>query len=278
MTAEAMRDRRARLDAAGAALRARVGSIPDVAIVLGSGLGAFADRLEASVVVPSGDLPDWPVSAVTGHAGKVAVGTVAGRRVLVLAGRVHLYEGHPVERVVFPVRALPRARVRQSGITHAGGGIKARFASGTLMVIDDHLNLTGQNPLVGPHDPDLGRRFPDMTEVYARRLRRLADESAGSAAIPVAHGVYAGVLGPSYETPAEIRAFRALGADAVGMSTVVEAIAARHLGAEVLGISCIANMAAGIEDAVLTEEDVLATSARVQGDFCRLLEGIIGRL
>jgi purine-nucleoside phosphorylase len=183
-----------------------------------------------------------------------------------------------VERVVFPVRALALAGVRQFVITNAAGGINTQFASGTLMVIDDHLNLTGQNPLVGPNDPGLGRRFPDMTEVYARRLRRIADESAQSAGISVEHGVYLGVLGPSYETPAEIRAFRALGADAVGMSTVVEAITARHMGAEVLGLSCIANMAAGIEDVVLTEEDVLATSSRVQDDFCRLLEGILGRL
>jgi purine-nucleoside phosphorylase len=218
------------------------------------------------------------VSRVIGHAGKVVAGTAVGRRVLALSGRVHLYEGHQVDVVTFAVRVLGRLGVRALILTNAAGGINTKFASGALMVIDDHINFLGVNPLSGPNEDRFGVRFPDMSEVYSRRLRSLADDAARAMGLPIEHGVYIAVAGPSYETPAEIRAFRALGADAVGMSTVPEAIVARHMGIEVLGVSCISNMAAGILPQPVTAEEVLETTTRVRAEFVGLLEGVIGRL
>ena len=267
-----------RVEAAVAALRARVGTPPDLAIVLGSGLGHFVDRLDETTVVPYDDLPGWPRPTVSGHAGRLVAGTIGGRRVLALAGRVHLYEGRSPDEVTFAVRVLARAGVRQLILTNAAGGINASFGSGTLMVIDDHINLMGVNPLVGPNDVRFGPRFPDMSEVYSSALRKVADEAAAACGVPVHHGVYLAVSGPSYETPAEIRAFRTLGADAVGMSTVPEAIVARHMNVQVLGISCIANPAAGMQAVTLSEQDVLDTAARTGAVFGTLLEAIIGRL
>jgi purine-nucleoside phosphorylase len=223
------------------------------------------------------DLPHWPAAAVVGHAGRLVLGQVKGRPVAVLAGRAHFYEGHPLSEVVFAVRVMARLGVRQIVLTNAAGGINTAFAAGALMVIDDHINLLGSNPLVGANDERLGQRFPDMTEVYSKRLRGVADQAARAAGVPVAHGVYVAVHGPSYETPAEIRFLRAIGADAVGMSTVPEAIAARHMGVEVLAISCITNMAAGVFPEPLRHEEVLETAARVRGDFISLLEAIIER-
>lgn len=271
-------DLHARVDAAARALAGRIGPVPDVAIVLGSGLGPFADRLSASTVVPYAELPGWPQTGVVGHAGRLVAGELAGRRILVLSGRVHVYEGHALTAVTFATRALAHAGVRTLVLTNAAGGINAAYGPGTLMVIDDHINLMGGNPLVGPNDVRFGPRFPDMSEVYSRRLRRLADEAARAADVPIAHGVYVAVTGPSYETPAEIRAFRTLGADAVGMSTVPEAIAARHMGVEVLAVSCIANAAAGLTDDRLSEDDVIATAGRVQDTFARLLEAVVARI
>lgn len=259
-------------------LRERLGSIPPTAVVLGSGLGGFTDRLASAVTLSCREVPGWPVPAVIGHAGRIVSGTCAGRQVLVLAGRVHLYEGRSAAEVAFAVRVLGRAGVRSLVLTNAAGGINPSFAPGTLMVIDDHLNCTGTNPLVGPNDTRFGPRFPDMTEVYSRRLRAIADKAARDAGVPVTHGVYAGVLGPSYETPAEIRALRTCGADAVGMSTVTEAIVARHMGMEVLGLSCISNPAAGLNTEPLSEADVLAAAAAAEGAFTRLLEAILVRL
>src|SRR5690606_2088160 len=198
--------------------------------------------------------------------------------VLVLSGRAHLYEGRSPGDVTFATRVIARAGVRHLVLTNAAGGINSGFRSGTLMVIDDHINLMGTNPLMGPNDVRFGPRFPDMTEVYSRRLRAAADEASRSCGVPVAHGVYVAVSGPSYETPAEIRAFRALGADAVGMSTVPEAMVARHMGIEVLGISCITNMAAGVLPQPLVHDEVMETARRVRGGFIALLEGVIGRL
>jgi purine-nucleoside phosphorylase len=266
------------VDEAAASIRARCGSVPDVAVVLGSGLGAFAERLADQTIIPYGEIPHWPVSHVVGHAGRLVTGTLAGRRVAALSGRAHVYEGHPIAAVVFGVRVMARLGVRQVILTNAAGGINVDFASGALMIIDDHINLLGTNPLVGPNDDRFGPRFPDMTEVYARRLRSIAGEAAAAVGVMVTHGVYVAVLGPSYETPAEIRAFRTLGADAVGMSTVPEAIAARHMGVEVLGISCITNMAAGVLPQPLVHEEVLETGRRVQGAFSSLLEAIIERI
>jgi purine-nucleoside phosphorylase len=263
---------------AAAVLRDRLGEIPATAVVLGSGLGAFADSLDAAAVVPYEAIPHWPPARVVGHAGRLVAGTSRGRRVLALSGRVHLYEGHDSGVVTFATRVIGALGVKVLILTNAAGGINTRLAAGALMVIDDHINLQGTNPLAGPNDPRVGRRFPDMSEVYSRRLRRLADDAARALGLPLEHGVYVGVLGPSYETPAEIRAFRTLGADAVGMSTVPEAIVARHIGLEVLGLSCISNMAAGILPQPLTEEEVLDTTGRVRGSFTALLEGIVERL
>ena len=267
-----------RIEAAAAAVLARCGTPPATAIVLGSGLGDFADGLPDAVTLPYGDLPHWPVSRVVGHAGKLVVGTVSGRRVAVLSGRAHAYEGHDLSTVVFAARVMARVGVKELILTNAAGGINTGFASGALMVIDDHLNLMGSNPLVGPNDERMGPRFPDMSEVYSARLRRIADQAARARGVTVTHGIYAGLLGPSYETPAEIRYLRTIGADAVGMSTVPEAIAARHMGVEVLGISCITNMAAGVLNQPLVHSEVLETAQRVKGAFISLLEGIVERL
>ena len=267
-----------RIDEAAAAVRDRCGEVPDVAIVLGSGLGAFADSLDDPIVAPYEALPHWPQSRVVGHAGRLVVGYAAGKRVAALSGRVHVYEGHPMATVVFASRVMARLGVPCLILTNAAGGINTGFGQGALMVIDDHINMMGSNPLIGPNDDRMGARFPDMSEVYSYRLRALADEAAAAAGIAVRHGVYVAVHGPSYETPAEIRAFRALGADAVGMSTVPEAIAARHMGMEVLGISCITNMAAGVLNQTLVHDEVMETARRVRGSFIALLEGVIGRL
>jgi purine-nucleoside phosphorylase len=229
-------------------------------------------------VIPYGDIPKWPASNVIGHAGKLVVGRIAGRDVAVLSGRVHFYEGHPLTTVTFSTRVLARLGVKTLVLTNAAGGINTSFSPGTLMAIDDHLNFMGSNPLVGPNDDRFGVRFPDMTEVYSSRLRRVADEAAAAAGVALRHGVYVGLHGPSYETPAEIRAFRTLGADAVGMSTVPEAIVARHMGVEVLGISCITNPAAGVLPAPLHHDEVMEVARRVSGQFMSLLEGIVGRL
>jgi purine-nucleoside phosphorylase len=279
MPALPMSDRLAALDTAVSVLRHRVGAAPDVAIVLGSGLGDFASTLVDATTLPYGDIPGWPSSSVVGHAGTLVVGThSSGARVAALSGRAHLYEGHHVTRAVFGVRTMVRWGVPRVVLTNAAGGINTAFTQGALMLIEDHINMLGANPLVGPNVDDLGVRFPDMTYVYDRDLRALALEAAASAGVTLQRGVYLATLGPSYETPAEIRAFRALGADAVGMSTVPEAIAARHMGAAVAGISCITNPAAGVVDEPLDHNDVMATATRVRGQFIALLDAFIGRM
>jgi purine-nucleoside phosphorylase len=266
------------IEEAANALKSRIGKVPTVAVVLGSGLGAFGDSLGNATVIPYEQIPHWPASKVIGHAGKLVAGTCRGRLVLALSGRAHFYEGHSLSTVTFAARVLGRLGIKTLIVTNAAGGINLKFGQGALMVMDDHINLMGANPLIGPNDDRFGRRFPDMSEVYSKRLRGLADEAGRQAGLKLEHGVYIAVTGPSYETPAEIRAFRTLGADAVGMSTVPEAIVARHMGIEVLGISCISNMAAGILPQALTEEEVIETTGRVRGDFIALLEGIIERL
>jgi len=267
-----------RVEEAAAAVRGRCGPLPQIAIVLGSGLGDFADTLGESVVTPYDALPHWPASKVVGHAGRLVIGNVRGKRVAALGGRAHFYEGHDLATVVFATRVMGRLGVKQIILTNAAGGINTGFGQGALMVIDDHINLLGSNPLVGPNDERFGQRFPDMSEVYSRRLRAVADEAARVRGVAVSHGVYVAVHGPSYETPAEIRAFRTMGADAVGMSTVPEAIAARHMGMEVLGISCITNMAAGVLPQPLDHNEVMETARRVRGSFISLIEAIIERL
>src|SRR5688572_1733505 len=267
-----------RVEEAAAAVRRRCGPPPQVAVVLGSGLGDFANRLQDGIATPYQELPHWPASKVVGHEGRLVVGTLGGKRVAALAGRVHLYEGHDGPTVVFATRVMGRLGVRQLILTNAAGGINLGFASGALMIIDDHINLLGSNPLSGDNDDRFGPRFPDMSEVYSMRLRGIAGAAAAAKGVPVTHGVYAAWHGPSYETPAEVRYLRTIGADAVGMSTVPEAIAARHMGLEVLGISCISNMAAGVLPEPVDHNQVIATTQRVQGAFIALLEGIIERL
>jgi purine-nucleoside phosphorylase len=271
-------DRHARVQAAAAFLRDRGVHRADVAIVLGSGLGAFGDGLAGGVRVPYHDIPHWPQPGIVGHAGLLVHGALRGKQVLTLSGRAHFYEGHDLGTVTFAARVLGALGVPRVILTNAAGGINTAFGTGALMVIDDHINFMGSNPLIGPNDDRLGPRFPDMSEVYSARLRGLADAAALDAGIPIEHGVYVAVHGPSFETPAEIRAFRILGADAVGMSTAPEAIVARHMGLEVLGISCITNMAAGVLPQPLDHAEVLEVGRRVRGQFSALLEGIVARL
>ena len=251
---------------------------PDVAVVLGSGLGDFTNALAHATTVPYEQIPNWPRSAVIGHAGRLVVGSLGGKRVAALSGRVHYYEGHDMRVVTFATRVMGVLGVQSMVLTNAAGGINLSFEPGTLMVIDDHLNLMGTNPLVGGNDERFGPRFPDMSNVYSARLRQVADQAAARQGHPVAHGVYVALHGPSYETPAEIRYLRTIGADAVGMSTVPEAIVARHMGIEVLGISCITNMAAGVLPQPLVHDEVMEVARRVRVRFGTLLEGIIERL
>jgi len=267
-----------RVEQAAADVKRRAqGGAPDVAIVLGSGLGEFAGRLGDAVSMPYTDLPHWPASKVIGHEGRLVIGTLAGRRVAALAGRAHYYEGHQLQAVAFATRVMGRLGVKVLILTNAAGGINANLTPGTLMVMDDHINLLGSNPLVGPNEDQFGVRFPDMSEVYSKRLRAIADDVAREQRLAIGHGVYVAVHGPSYETPAEIRFLRTIGADAVGMSTVPEAIAARHMGVEVLGISCITNAAAGVLPQPLNHDEVMEVAKQVRGAFAALIEGIIGR-
>ena len=259
-------------------LRERIGGeLPDVGIVLGSGLGDFTAGMGEAVAIPYGEIPHWPAAAVVGHAGTLVSGTVGARRIIALSGRAHYYEGHSMQVATFATRALGLLGVRTLILTNAAGGINLAFNPGTLMVIDDHINLMGTNPLVGANEDRFGPRFPDMTEAYSTRLRRIADEAAQARGLAIAHGVYVAVHGPSYETPAEIRYLRTIGADAVGMSTVPETIVARHMGIEVVGISCITNLAAGVSPQPLVHDEVMAVARRVRGEFSSLLEAILER-
>jgi purine-nucleoside phosphorylase len=267
-----------KVKAAADAVRARSGGLPDIGVVLGSGLGDFATSLGEGVTMAYGELPHWPASRVIGHAGTLTIGTCAGRRIAALAGRSHVYEGHDMGTVTFAVRVLGVLGVKTLILTNAAGGVNTGFSQGALMVIDDHINLMGVNPLVGANDERFGPRFPDMTDVYSPRLRAIADRAGKAINLLLPHGIYVALLGPSYETPAEIRYLRTIGADAVGMSTVPEAIAARHMNIEVLGISCITNMAAGVLPHPLDHAEVMETARRIRGQFIALLEGIVGQL
>jgi purine-nucleoside phosphorylase len=273
-----MSDYYARVEEAAASLRRAIGDPPAVGIVLGSGLGDFTSALGEAASIPYARIPNWPASAVVGHAGTLVVGTIAGKRVAALSGRAHYYEGHDMRTVTFPTRVLGRLGVRTLILTNAAGGINLDFKPGTLMVMDDHLNLMGTNPLIGPNDDRFGPRFPDMTEAYSKRLRDIAFDAARHTGLALAHGVYAALHGPSYETPAEIRYLRAIGADAVGMSTAPETIVGRQMGMEVLGMSCITNPAAGVLPNPLVHDEVMEVARRVRGEFSALLEAIIERL
>jgi purine-nucleoside phosphorylase len=265
-----------RLDASAAWIRGKRDAAPRVGLVLGSGLGSFAKKLKNRVAIPYEEIPHFPVpSGVVGHAGELVLGDVGRTSVAVLSGRVHFYEGRPMSEVVFPARVLARLGVSAVVLTNAAGGIRRTFKPGDLMLIADHINAFGTNPLIGPNEDSLGPRFPDMSAVYDPALRKLARETARKIGVPLREGVYLGNTGPSYETPAEIRASRVIGADAVGMSTVPEAIALRHAGVRVLGISTITNMAAGILPQPLDHAEVLATTKRVGERFVRLLTALV---
>jgi len=251
---------------------------PRIGVVLGSGLGAFADELSNAVRIDYARIPGFPASTVAGHAGQMVVGAIAGVPVAALAGRLHFYEGYSMDEVTLPVRALGRMGIRALVITNAAGGISAEYRRGALVVIRDHINLQGTNPLAGHNDERFGLRFPDMTHTYSERLRAIARDEGTRQGTALAEGVYAAVTGPSFETPAEIRALRTLGADLVGMSTVPEVIVARQMGIEVLGISCVTNLAAGILDQAITHEEVLETGERVHAQFTALLRGIVPRI
>jgi purine-nucleoside phosphorylase len=248
---------------------------PKIALVLGSGLGGFADELTDSTAIPYAEIPEFPRSTAIGHAGKLVIGRSAGVVVAAMQGRVHLYEGYSAKEVSFPIRVFRRMGIGSIILTNAAGGISPEYTQGALVLIRDHINLQGQNPLAGPNDDRLGPRFPDMSEAYSRQYRDIAKDQASKLGKPLYEGVYAALAGPSYETPAEIRYLRAIGADLVGMSTVPEVIAANHMGMKVLAISCVTNMAAGILNAPINHEEVLETGERVRGYFVSLLKAIL---
>lgn len=251
---------------------------PRIAIVLGSGLGGFADDFEDAVGIPYDQIPGFPRSTVEGHQGRLIAGKVDSVPVLAMQGRVHYYEGYALEEVTFPVRTFKLLGIKTLVLTNAAGGINVQLTQGALMVISDHLNLMGDNPLRGPNDERFGPRFPDMSAVYSPALQELVVEEAKAIGIEVRRGIYGGLSGPSYETPAEIHLLRNLGADAVGMSTVPEAIVARHMDMEVLGISCITNLAAGISDQPIDHAEVMATGDRVRGTFTQLLRKVVSAI
>ncbi|HXC68842.1 MAG TPA: purine-nucleoside phosphorylase [Pyrinomonadaceae bacterium] len=256
-------------------IRARMNVEPRIAIVLGSGLGGFADDFDEAVGIPYEEIPGFMRSTAQGHAGRLVVGKVDGVPVVAMQGRVHYYEGYSLEEVTFPIRVFNLLGIKTLILTNAAGGINVELQQGALMVISDHLNLMGDNPLRGPNDERFGPRFPDMSAVYSPELQAMVVDEAKAAGVEVRRGIYGALSGPSYETPAEIVLLRNLGADAVGMSTVPEAIVARHMGLEVLGISCITNMAAGVSDAPINHEEVMETGERVRATFTELLRRVI---
>ncbi len=268
----------ARAEAAAKFIRAKTKLRPRIAIVLGSGLGAFAEGLDLATRLPYARIPNFPRSTAIGHAGQLLIGKSAGIAVAVMQGRVHLYEGYSPAEVIFPMRVFARLGISAVVITNAAGGINMSLKPGNLVILRDHINLLGRNPLTGPNDDRFGPRFPDMSEAYSKSFRAIAFEEGRRSGIDMHEGVYAAVPGPSYETPAEIRYLRAMGADVVGMSTVPGVIAARHMGMRVLGISCVTNMAAGVLDKPLNHDEVLETGKRVSGQFIALLRAVLPRL
>lgn len=269
-----------RLDRVGAALRERLGArtLPDTAVMLGSGLGAMAEEASVWLSLSYEELPGFPPSTVEGHAGRLVIGVFEDRPLIILQGRFHLYEGHSAAEVAFPIRALIRAGLRRLIVTNAAGGVDPAFAAGDLMLITDHLNFSGANPLVGEHDAALGPRFPDMTTAYTPALQDLGRRAAEASGVPLREGVYAVLGGPSYETPAEVRAMASLGASAVGMSTVFEVIACAQMGCEVLGLSLISNLAAGIGPQALSHAEVVEVGRAASGKFLSLLRAVVRAL
>ncbi len=265
-------------EAAAQSVLQRTSLRPRIGLVLGSGLGGFADSLTDAVRIPFHEIPAFPRSTAIGHAGQMVIGKAGAISVAVMQGRVHLYEGYSPQQVAFPMRVFGRMGIRSVVLTNAAGGINLNYQQGALVLIRDHINLQGTNPLVGPNDDRFGVRFPDMTHAYAKDFRALAKEEAAKLGMNLHEGVYAALLGPSYETPAEINYLRIIGADLVGMSTAFEVIAARHLGIKVLAISCVTNMAAGILDQPLSHQEVMETGERVKSSFEALLRGVLPRI
>lgn len=256
-------------------LREKYPKAPKIGLILGSGLGVLANEIENPVKIPYHEIPDFPISTVEGHAGQLVFGTLNGVEVVAMQGRFHYYEGYSFDKVTFPVRVMKDLGVKMLIVTNAAGGVNESFSPGDLMIITDHINFMGSNPLIGPNDSRLGARFPDMSEAYSKDLRASAKEIANRFNIDIKEGVYFGFSGPVYETPAEIRMVRTLGGDAVGMSTVPEVIVARHSGLKVLGISCITNMAAGILDKPLAHEEVIETTEKVKENFLLYIKEIV---
>lgn len=259
-------------------IRSRTSAEPTAAIVLGSGLGAFADDLNGATAIPYAEIPGFARSTVEGHAGRLVIGNVGGATIAAMQGRFHYYEGYALQDVTFPIRVLKVLGVRTIMLTNAAGGINTGFTPGTLMVITDHINMLGENPLRGENDQRFGPRFPDMSTVYAPELQHIVMQEGGAMGIELKRGVYIAFSGPSYETPAEIRMARTMGADAVGMSTVPEAIVARHMGMNVVAISCITNLAAGVSKNPLSHAEVMETGERVRGTFTELLRRVLPKL
>jgi purine-nucleoside phosphorylase len=273
-----MDDQFTRAETAARCVLQRTSLRPKIGLVLGSGLGGFADSLTGATRIPYADIPAFPRSTAIGHAGQMVIGKSGAVPVAVMQGRVHLYEGYSAQEAAFPMRVFGRTGIRSVILTNAAGGINLNYQQGALALIRDHINLQGTNPLVGANDDRFGVRFPDMTHAYAKSYRALAREEAGKLGMTLHEGVYAAVLGPSYETPAEIKYLRTIGADLVGMSTALEVIAARHMGIKVLAISCVTNMAAGILDQPLSHQEVMETGERVKTSFEALLRAVLPRI
>jgi purine-nucleoside phosphorylase len=271
-------DEFARAQQAAEFILARTTLRPPVALVLGSGLGGFADDLDNAACIPYADIPSFPRSTAIGHAGQLVIGSVEGVAVAAMQGRVHLYEGYSAQQVAFPMRVFACLGIKTAVLTNAAGGINPGFGRGALVVIRDHINLQGQNPLTGPNEERFGPRFPDMTDAYSPDLRKLALDEGGNLGGDLYEGVYAALAGPSYETPAEIRYLRTIGADLVGMSTVPEVIVARHMSMNVLAISCVTNMAAGMSGEKINHTEVLETGERVRGKFLTLLRAVMPKI
>src|SRR4030081_2598006 len=267
-----------RADRAAKFILAKTKLRPRIALVLGSGLGDFANEFGNATKIPYAKIPNFPQSTAIGHAGRLVIGNVGNIPVAAMQGRVHLYEGYSAKEVAFPIRVFARMGIQAMIVTNAAGGINRNYSQGCLVVIRDHVNRQGVNPLAGPNDERFGLRFPDMTQAYDREFQRFVTEEGKKLALNIHNGVYLAVQGPSYETPAEIYSFRTIGADLVGMSTVPEVIAARHSGIRVLGISCVTNAAAGILDQPLNHLEVLETAERVKGHFIGLLKAVIPRI
>lgn len=256
----------------------KISSKPKIGLILGSGLGVLGDEIENPVTIAYEDIPHFPKSTVIGHKGQLVIGTLKGKQVIAMQGRFHYYEGYSMQQVTFPVRVMKQLGVETLVVTNAAGGINKKYSPGDLMIIQDHINNTGTNPLIGPNDDDLGTRFPDMSTVYDKEYVEIAEKCAKRIDLPIRKGVYVGNAGPTYETPAEINMFRGAGGDAVGLSTVPEVIVAAHAELKVLGVSCISNMAAGVLNQPLSHKEVIETTEKVQDDFLKFVKEVIAEL